>query len=68
MKIVVNYLNFVFHIEVKTRSNHIFEFCFSIYQKHETVLWVHGLGLTSFHIIIIFYDFIKSRKTNICVS
>ena len=44
MKIVVNYLNFVFLIEVKANSKHrIFEFRFSIYQKHEMALWAHGL-------------------------
>ena len=44
MKMVVNYLSFVFLIEVKAKSEYrIFEFCFSIYQKHEMTLWVHGL-------------------------
>ena len=38
MKIVVNYLNFIFHVEVEN-----FEFRFSIYQKDEMALWVHGL-------------------------
>ena len=43
MKMVVNYLNFVFLIEVKANSKYkIFEFRFSIYQKHEMALWVHG--------------------------
>ena len=36
MKMVVSYLNFVFLIEVKANSKYrIFEFRFSIYQKHE---------------------------------
>ena len=49
MKMVVNYLNFVFLIEVKAKSKHrIFEFRFSIYQKHEMALWVQGL-LTLMH-------------------
>ena len=44
MKIVVNYLNFVFHVEVKIKSNYkILNFIFAIYQKHEMELWVHGL-------------------------
>ena len=43
MKMVVSYLNFAFLIEVKTKSNsRIFEFRFSIYQKHEIALWLHG--------------------------
>ena len=42
IKMVVNYLNFVFLIEVKAKSKYwIFEFRFSIYQKHEMALWVH---------------------------
>ena len=41
MKMVVNYLNFVFLTEVKAKSKYrIFEFRFSMYQKHETALWV----------------------------
>ena len=44
MKMVVNYLNFVFLIEVKAKSkNRIFYFCFSFYEKHKMALWVHGL-------------------------
>ena len=44
MRTVVNYLNFVFLIEVKAKSNYrIFEFCFLVYQKDEMALWVHGL-------------------------
>ena len=44
MKMVVNYLNFVFLFEVKSKSKYrILNFVFSIYQKHEMVLWVHGL-------------------------
>ena len=43
MKMAVNYLNFVFLIEVKAKSKYrIFEFRFSIYQKDEMALWVHG--------------------------
>ena len=43
MKIIVSYLNFVFLIEVKAKSkSRISEFRFSIYQKHEMALWVHG--------------------------
>ena len=46
MKVVVNYLNFVFFTEVKAKSkSRIFEFRFSIYQKHEMTLWVHGLKM-----------------------
>ena len=41
MKMVVSYLNFVFFIEVKAILNS--EFRFSIYQKNEMALWVHGL-------------------------
>ena len=38
-RIEENYLNFVFHIEVKIKSNQkIFEFRFEIYQKHEVTL------------------------------
>ena len=49
MKIVINYLNFAFLIEVKAKSKpRILEFCFSIYQKHEMALWVHGLINLSF--------------------
>ena len=43
---VVNYLTFVFHIEVKTNSKYKilnFKFRFSIYQKYKMALWVHGL-------------------------
>ena len=43
-RIAVNYLNFVFPIEIKAKSKYrIFEFRFSVYQKHEMALWVHGL-------------------------
>ena len=42
MKMVVSYLNFVFFIEVKAILNS--EFRFSIYQKNEMALWVHGLA------------------------
>ena len=39
MKMEVNYLNFVFLIEVKAKFKYkIFEFRFSIYQKHEMAL------------------------------
>ena len=38
-KVVVSYLNFVFFVESKYK---ILNF-FSIYQKHEMALWVHGL-------------------------
>ena len=46
IRIVVNYLNFVFHIEVKTKSkyktlNSAFQF---MYQIHEMTLGVHGFG------------------------
>ena len=44
---VINYLTFVFDIEVKTNSKYKilnFKYRFSIYQKHEMVLWVHGLS------------------------
>ena len=42
MKMVVNYLNFVFLIEVKAKSKYrIFKFRFPIYQKHEMALSVH---------------------------
>ena len=45
-KIVVNYLNLIFLNEVKAKSKYrIFEFRFSIYQKHEMVLWVHGFSI-----------------------
>ena len=45
MKMVVNYLNFAFHIEVKTKYIHKFlKFRFSSYQKHEMALWVHGFS------------------------
>ena len=47
MKITVNYLNFVFRIELQTNISIEFEFGFSVYQKREMTLWVHGL-LTSF--------------------
>ena len=41
MEIVVNYLNFTSHVEVKTKSKYkILNF---IYQNHEMALWVHGL-------------------------
>ena len=40
MKMVVNYLNFIFLIKVKSKYR-IFEIRFSIYQKHEMALWVH---------------------------
>ena len=44
MKTVVNYLDFVFLVEVKVKSNYrIFEFFFLVYQKDEMALWVHGL-------------------------
>ena len=43
MKMVVNYLNFVFLIDAKAKSKYmIFEFRFSVYQKDEMALWVHG--------------------------
>ena len=43
MKMVVNYLNFVFLIKVKAKSKYrISEFRFSIYEKHEMALWAHG--------------------------
>ena len=39
MKIVVSYLNFTFHVEVKTKSQYkILNFSFQIYQKHEMTL------------------------------
>ena len=44
---VVNYLTFVFHTEVKTNSKYKilnFKFRFSIYQKREMALWVHGMS------------------------
>ena len=41
IKMVVSYLNFVFFIEEKAILNS--EFRFSIYQKNERALWVHGL-------------------------
>ena len=45
VKMVVNYLNFVVLIEVKAKSKYrIFEFRFSIYQKHEMALWVHDFN------------------------
>ena len=45
MKIVVNYFNFVFHIELKTKPEYkVLNFVFSIYQKHETAVWVHELA------------------------
>ena len=44
MKMVVSYLNFVFFIEVKAILNS--EFRFSIYQKNEMALWVHGFTST----------------------
>ena len=44
MKVVVNYFNFVFLIEVKTKSKYKVEFCFSTNQKHEMVPWVHRLS------------------------
>ena len=54
MKIVVKYLNFVFHIEVKSKLNDKFdEFRFSIYQKHEIALGVHGLVSIDEAIIVI---------------
>ena len=41
---VVNHLNFVYLFEVKAKSKYrIFEFRFSIYEKHEMALWIHGL-------------------------
>ena len=44
MKMVVDYLNFVFLIDVEAKCKYrIFEFCFSLYQKPEMALWVHGL-------------------------
>ena len=53
MKMVVNYLNFVFLIEVKVKPKYwIFEFHFSIYQKHKMTLWVHGFDSTSDNITI----------------
>ena len=47
MKIVVNYLNFVFHIEVKTKSNHKFlNFGFQFIKNMKCHFgytdWVHG--------------------------
>ena len=40
MEMVVKYLNFVYHIEVKTKSNYkILNFVF------EMALWVHGFTL-----------------------
>ena len=48
MKMAVNYLNFVFLIEAKAKSKYrIFEFRFSVYQKHEMALRVHGFTCTS---------------------
>ena len=47
MKITVNYLNFIFRIEVKTKSKHrILNFIFQFINKHEMALWVHGLETT----------------------
>ena len=46
IKMKVNYLDFVFRIEVRTKSKYrILNFRFSIYQKHEMVLWIHGFTL-----------------------
>ena len=43
MKLVVNYLNFVFHVEVKTKSDYnILNF---IYQKHKVTLWAFWILL-----------------------
>ena len=42
MKMVVSYLNFAFHIEIKAKSKYRTLFRFSIYQKNEMTLWVHG--------------------------
>ena len=46
MKIVVNYLNFIFHIVVKTKSNHKF------LNFDEMALWVHGLFVTCFKTVV----------------
>ena len=47
MKMTVNYLNFLFRIEVKTKSKYrILNFVFQFINKHKMTLWVHGLSLT----------------------
>ena len=47
MKMVVSYLNFVFLIKIKAKSKYkiVIEFCFSIYQKNEMALRVHGFSM-----------------------
>ena len=43
MKMTVNYLNFVFRIEVKAKSKYrIFNFVFQFIKRNEMALWVHG--------------------------
>ena len=47
MKMTVNYLNFLFRIQVKTKSKYrILNFVFQFINKHKMTLWVHGLSLT----------------------
>ena len=56
---IANYLNFVFHKEVKAKSNYkFFNYSFSTYQKHEMTFWVHGFSYSLF-------IFIKNGNRNI---
>ena len=48
MKIVVNYLNFVFHIEVKTKSNH--KFLNFVFQFIKNTKW--HFGYTEYYVIL----------------
>ena len=46
IKMVVNYFNFVFHNDVKTKSMHkILNFLFQFIKKHEIAFLVQGFSL-----------------------
>ena len=53
MKIVVNYLNFVFHIEIKTKSN--YQFLNFVFQFIKNAKW--HFGYTDYFVVVIFFIF-----------